>query len=72
MRLPNPSGSRDRVRDRRAVLVLDPPAARLMRFSELRRHIEGISQKMLTQTLKRLERDGLMSRQAFATVPVTV
>ena len=34
--------------------------------------IEGLSQKVLSQTLKRLERDGLVSRAAFATVPVTV
>ena len=43
-----------------------------MRFNELRRRIEGLSQKMLSQTLKSLERDGLVSRKAFATVPVTV
>ena len=42
------------------------------RFSALRRQIEGISQKMLTQTLRRLEREGLVQRRAFATVPVTV
>jgi len=38
----------------------------------LRRQIEGISQKMLSQTLKSLERDGLVNRRAIATVPVTV
>lgn len=43
-----------------------------MRFNQLRREIEGISQKMLSQTLKSLERDGLVSRKVFATVPVTV
>jgi DNA-binding HxlR family transcriptional regulator len=43
-----------------------------MRFNQLRHRIEGISQKMLTQTLRNLERDGLVKRQAFATVPVTV
>jgi len=42
------------------------------RFTTLRRQIEGISQKMLTQTLRELEQDGLINRQAFATVPVTV
>jgi DNA-binding HxlR family transcriptional regulator len=42
------------------------------RFSELRRRIEGISQKMLTQTLRGLERDGLVARPAYPTVPVTV
>jgi DNA-binding HxlR family transcriptional regulator len=42
------------------------------RFSALRRQIEGISQKMLTQTLRALEHDGLVRREAFPTVPVTV
>jgi DNA-binding HxlR family transcriptional regulator len=43
-----------------------------LRFSELRRRIEGISQKMLTQTLRALERDGLVTRTVYPTVPVTV
>ncbi|MFJ2112101.1 alpha/beta fold hydrolase [Streptomyces sp. NPDC087850] len=40
--------------------------------SRRRRRIEGVSQKMLTQTLRALERDGLVTREAFPTVPVTV
>ena len=43
-----------------------------MRFNALRRTIEGISQKMLSQVLKSLERDGLIRRRVIATVPVTV
>jgi DNA-binding HxlR family transcriptional regulator len=43
-----------------------------LRFSELRRRIEGVSQKMLTQTLRALERDGLIDRTVHPTVPVTV
>ena len=43
-----------------------------MRFSELRRQIGGISQKMLTQTLRELERDGLVERTVFAQVPPRV
>ena len=43
-----------------------------VRFNQLRRRIEGISQKMLSQTLKSMERDGLVSRKVFPTVPVTV
>jgi DNA-binding HxlR family transcriptional regulator len=43
-----------------------------MRFNALRRAIEGISQKMLSQVLKSLERDGLIRRRVIATVPVTV
>ncbi len=43
-----------------------------LRFSELRRQIGGISQKMLTQTLRGLERDGLVQRTVFAQVPPRV
>jgi DNA-binding HxlR family transcriptional regulator len=45
---------------------------RSMRYSELSRHLAGVSQKMLTQTLRSLERDGLVTRTATPTVPVTV
>jgi DNA-binding HxlR family transcriptional regulator len=45
---------------------------RAMRYSELSRLLAGVSQKMLTQTLRALERDGLVTRTATATVPVTV
>jgi DNA-binding HxlR family transcriptional regulator len=61
----------DRVGDKWAVLILllrNEP----MRFNQLRRAIEGISQKMLSRVLKSLERDGLLRRRAIATVPVTV
>ena len=44
----------------------------VLRFSELRRRIEGVSQKMLTQTLRTLERDGLVTRTVYPTVPATV
>jgi len=49
--------------------VGDPHA---MRYSELARRLAGVSQKMLTQTLRSLERDGLVTRTVTATVPVTV
>ena len=62
----------DRVADKWTVLVLGLLMDRPVRFNRLRRTIEGISQKMLSQTLKSLERDGLVSRTAIATVPVTV
>ncbi|MFJ1706275.1 winged helix-turn-helix transcriptional regulator [Kitasatospora sp. NPDC088346] len=45
---------------------------RVMRYSELQRLLAGVSQKMLTQTLRSLERDGLVSRTVVPTVPVTV
>ena len=62
----------DRLADKWTVLVLDLLAQEPRRFNALRREIEGVSQKVLSQTLKRLERDGLIARQAFPTVPVTV
>jgi DNA-binding HxlR family transcriptional regulator len=62
----------DRVGDKWAVLILLLVRDEPMRFNALRRTIEGISQKMLSQVLKSLERDGLIKRRVFATVPVTV
>ena len=40
-----------------------------MRFAELRRKIDGVSEKMLSQTLRDLERDGLVSRKVFPVIP---
>ena len=62
----------DRVGDKWAVLILLLLRDEPLRFNQLRRAIEGISQKMLSQVLKSLERDGLVRRRAIATVPVTV
>jgi len=45
---------------------------RSMRYSQLSRLLVGVSQKMLTQTLRSLERDGLVTRTVVPTVPVTV
>lgn len=45
---------------------------RSLRYSELSRRLGGVSQKMLTQTLRSLERDGLLTRTVTPTVPVTV
>jgi DNA-binding HxlR family transcriptional regulator len=49
-----------------------PDAPQAMRYSELSRRLAGVSQKMLTQTLRSLERDGLVTRTVTPTVPVTV
>jgi DNA-binding HxlR family transcriptional regulator len=62
----------DRVGDKWAVLILLLLRNEPMRFNRLRRAIEGISQKMLSQVLKSLERDGLIRRRVIPTVPVTV
>ena len=61
-----------RLADKWALLVLGCLEKEPQRFNSLRRHIRGITQKMLTQTLRKLERDGLVSRKIFPTVPVTV
>jgi DNA-binding HxlR family transcriptional regulator len=74
----------DRISDKWVVLILcalggDIPeqpgashAPKAMRYSELARLLAGVSQKMLTQTLRALERDGLLIRTVTPTVPVTV
>lgn len=62
----------DRIGDRWTVLIIGTLGDGDARFSELRRRIDGISQKMLTQTLRGLERDGLVSRTVYPEVPVRV
>ncbi|MBB3609245.1 helix-turn-helix domain-containing protein [Rhizobium sp. BK602] len=62
----------ERLADKWTLLILDRLESGPIRFNRLRRDIKGISQKVLSQTLKKLERDGLISRRVFATVPVTV
>ncbi len=62
----------DRLADKWALLILDQVQAGPKRFNHLRRDIKGISQKALSQTLKKLERDGLVSRTVYPSVPVTV
>jgi DNA-binding HxlR family transcriptional regulator len=62
----------DRVADKWTMLVVVALGDETLRFSELRRQVGGITQKMLTQTLRGLERDGLVMREVFPTVPVTV
>jgi DNA-binding HxlR family transcriptional regulator len=62
----------DRIGDRWTVLVVGSLAQRRMRFSELARQIDGVSQKMLTQTLRGLERDGLVTRTVHPEVPPRV
>lgn len=51
------------------VLILYALRQRTLRYSELQRAVEGISQKMLTQTLRELERDGLIRRTVYPVVP---
>ncbi len=62
----------DRIGDKWSVLVLGLVRDRPCRFNALRRDIEGLTQKMLSQTLKALERDGLVTRTVLPTTPVSV
>jgi DNA-binding HxlR family transcriptional regulator len=62
----------NRVGDKWSVQIVDLLGDGPMRFSDLRRSIEGISQRMLTLTLRGLERDGLVSRTVFPEIPPRV
>lgn len=61
-----------RVGDKWTVMVIDELGEGSRRFNELRRALPGISQRMLTLTLKNLERDGLVSRTVTPSVPPRV
>ncbi|MGR6917996.1 winged helix-turn-helix transcriptional regulator [[Actinomadura] parvosata] len=62
----------DRIGDKWTVLTIGTLSAGPLRYSDLQASIPGISQRMLTQTLKHLERDGLITRTAYAEVPPRV
>ncbi|NUR84058.1 MAG: helix-turn-helix transcriptional regulator [Nonomuraea sp.] len=62
----------DRLSDKWVTLVLSALSGGERRYSDLARQIAGVSQKMLTQTLRVLERDGLVARRLTAQVPVRV
>jgi DNA-binding HxlR family transcriptional regulator len=62
----------DRVADKWSLLVIALLDSRRLRFTELRREIDGISQRMLTVTLRQLERDGLVRRTVHPVVPPRV
>ncbi|MGW4395975.1 winged helix-turn-helix transcriptional regulator [Amycolatopsis nivea] len=62
----------DRIANKWTMLVIMSLEDKTLRFSELRSRIEGVSQKMLTQTLRGMESDGFVLRTVYPTVPVTV
>jgi DNA-binding HxlR family transcriptional regulator len=62
----------DRIGDKWSILLIMTLAMRPQRFSELHRAIRDISKRMLTQTLRDLERDGLITRRVFPTKPPSV
>ncbi|WP_084003148.1 winged helix-turn-helix transcriptional regulator [Agromyces aureus] len=61
-----------RVGDKWSLLVIRMLHEHSMRFTELQRSIDGISHRMLTQTLRNLERDGLVSRTSYPEIPPRV
>ena len=62
----------DRIGDKWSVLVVLCLSEGTHRFSALRRRIEGVSQRMLTETLRQLERDGIVRRTVYPEVPLRV
>src|ERR1700682_6373908 len=62
----------DRIGDKWSLLVIALLASRTRRFMDIRRALPDISQRMLTVTLRHLERDGIVQRTVYPTVPVTV
>jgi DNA-binding HxlR family transcriptional regulator len=62
----------DRIADKWSLLAIALLEGRTLRFNELRREIDGISQRMLTVTLRQLERDGLVTRTVYPVVPPRV
>lgn len=62
----------DRLADKWTALIVGVLGTGTKRFGEIRDAIEGISEKMLTQTLRSLERDGLVERRSYPTVPPRV
>lgn len=65
-------GLLDRVSSRWTILIVGALESGPLRFSEIARRVDGLSEKMLAQTLRQLEEDGLVSRQVTASVPVRV
>jgi DNA-binding HxlR family transcriptional regulator len=63
----------EQIADKWSILVIDALGTRgEMRFSHLREQVGGVSQKMLTKTLRQLERDGLVSRHVHPVIPPRV
>jgi DNA-binding HxlR family transcriptional regulator len=62
----------DRIADKWTVLTIRRLSYGTLRFAQLRRSVDGISQKVLTNTLRGLERDGIVSRRIYASVPPRV
>ena len=62
----------DQLADKWSVCIVLALADGPVRFNDLKRRVEGVTQKMLGQTLRRLEANGIVERRAFATMPMRV
>jgi DNA-binding HxlR family transcriptional regulator len=62
----------DRIADKWTVLIIRRLSNGTLRFAQLRRTVDGISQKVLTNTLRGLEQDGIVTRRIYASVPPKV
>ncbi|TMV63932.1 helix-turn-helix transcriptional regulator [Thioclava sp. BHET1] len=62
----------DQIADKWSIMVLCVLDMGPRRFNEIKRRLEGVSQKSLTQSLRRLERNGLINRQVLTSSPVAV
>jgi DNA-binding HxlR family transcriptional regulator len=62
----------DQIADKWSVLILAALCEEPLRFNVIKRRLEGVTQKALTQTLRRLERNGIVARRVIATSPVAV
>jgi DNA-binding HxlR family transcriptional regulator len=62
----------DRIADKWTVLVVGALQSKTKRFGELKKEVDGVSQKMLTKTLRGMERDGLIKRKIYPTIPPKV
>lgn len=62
----------DQIADKWSILVLDALCHGPLRFNAIRRHLDGVTQKALTQCLRRMERNGIVSRTVIVTSPIAV
>jgi DNA-binding HxlR family transcriptional regulator len=62
----------DHLGDKWSVLVIQNLSSGTLRFSEIKRRIGNVSQRMLTETVRSLERDGILSRTVYPTIPPRV
>ncbi|MES2742098.1 MAG: helix-turn-helix domain-containing protein [Pseudomonadota bacterium] len=62
----------DQIADKWTILILTILCAEPLRFNEIKRRLDGVTQKALTQTLRRLERNGVVARRVLTASPIAV